>query len=225
MKTLAPDIYIVDGNITLFLGSHSEQFKEDVLHSSLLASLLADDTSKTWLSSYTTNLGRIFWELNKIGNSSHPKATTSLLKIATNSLSTKLQEKQLQQLKKALYTVMQLPSESPASNALLRRLQKEKPTVFDEPPTFILSTLLTIVCENKKIISLQISLESSEEIDMTFLEQPIHETLILEDIETSLWVTCLLEDKYAPIRNQIVKKLGSKPQTHLIKVLEPDTAN
>ena len=225
MKSFPPDIYFVDGNITLFLGSHSEQFKEDVLHSTLLATLIADDASRTWLSSYTTSLGRIYWELNQISNSSRPKATVSLLNIATNRLSKELQEDQLKQLKKALSTVMQLSSESPASNAFQRRIQKEKLPVLDEPPTFIVSTLLTVVCENKKIIALQISLESSEKLDITILEQPIREALILEDIETSLWVTSLMENKYASIRNQIIKKLGSKPQTHLLKILDTDTTD
>jgi hypothetical protein len=223
MKPLSPDIYIVDGHITLFLGLHPEQFKENILHASLLASLIANGTAERWLSSYTTSLGRLFWESGKFKNSRRPKSPSSVLKIATNALSEELSEKQLQQLKTALSIVTQLPSESPASNAFLSRIQTEKPPALEEFPSFNVSTLLTIVCENKKIVSLQLSLETSKKVDITFLEQPIRETLILGDIETSLWSTRLIEDKYASIRNQVFAKLGSKARTHLFHAITPET--
>ncbi|MCY1414108.1 hypothetical protein D3C76_322360 [compost metagenome] len=223
MKSLSSETYIVDGNITLFLGEHSEQFKKDVLHSSLLGNLLADSTPGKWFTSYRTVLDKFYWALNGFKNYALPKKSASLFSIASTALADALQKEQLQQLGNALSNIAQLPSEAPARKALLNRIQKEIATSHGEG-SLTVSTLLTIVCENKKNISLQMSFETTRPVDITFLRQPLPETVMQGDIETSLWTTYLSEDKYAKIRNQVVGKLGSKPQTHLFQILEPAPA-
>ncbi|MBV7567852.1 hypothetical protein [Pseudomonas sp. PDM27] len=223
MKSLSSETYIIDGNITLFLGKHSDQFKKDILHSSLLAQLLADSTPDKWLTSYRTTLEKLHWTLNGFKNHTLPKSSSSLFSIASTVLADTLQKEQLQQLSGALSNIAQLPSESPALKALLNRIQTEIAPSHGEG-SLTVSTLLTIVCENKKTISLQISLETTRPVDISFLRQPLPEAVIQSDIETSLWTTYLSEDKYAKIRTQVVGKLGSKPQTHLFQIFESDPA-
>jgi hypothetical protein len=221
MKSLTLETYIVDGNITLFLGEHAEQFKKDILYSSLLGQLLADSTEDKWFTSYRAALDKLYWALNGFQNRTLPKKSASLLSIASTVLADKLQKEQLQQLSTALLKLTQLPNAAPAREALLNRLQKEiAPSHGENPPT--VSTLLTIVCANKKTISLQISLKTTRSVDITFLKQPLPESAIQGDIEISLWTTYLSEDKYAKIRNQVAGKLGSKLQTHLFQILESE---
>jgi len=223
MKSLLSEIYIVDGNITLFLGKHSDQFKKDILYSSLLGQLLADSTPDKWFTSYRTAIEKFYWALNGFKNHTLPKSSSSLFSIASTVLADTLQKEQLQQLSGALSNIAQLPSEAPALKALLNRFQTEIAPSHGEG-SHTVSTLLTIVCENKKTISLQISLETTRSVDIAFLRQPLPEAVIQGDIETSLWTTYLSEDKYAKIRTQVVGKLGSKPQTHLFQILESDPA-
>jgi hypothetical protein len=219
MKSLPSKTYIVDGNITLFLGEHSEQFKKDILYSSLLGQLLADNTPDKWFTSYRAALDKFYWALNDFKNRTSPKKPASLFSIASTALADKLQEEQLQQLRNALSNIAQLPSAAPACELFLNRIQKEI-ALNPGKSSFAVSTLLTIVCENKKTLSLQISLETTRSLDITFLKQPLPESVIRGDIEISLWTTLLSEDKYAKIRTQVVGKLGSKPQTHLFQILE-----
>ncbi|MBV6826107.1 hypothetical protein [Pseudomonas sp. PD9R] len=219
MESFASDTYVVDGNITIFFGAHSESFKKDILHSSLLGQLVADISPNTWLSSYITTLGKFYWALSKAKVSNYPKRPSSLLNIASTALPEIIQKDRLQQLSNALSAITQLPSDSPASEALMSRIQRQNAPAHDEAPTFTVSTLLTLVCEDKKIISLQISFETHRAVGISVLKHPLSEKIILGDIETVVWATYLSEDKYTKIRDQVIGKLGSKPQTCLFHIL------
>lgn len=234
MNYLTPDTYIADGNITLFCGSHSESFKKDILHSSLLGQLVANTSTvnnthpNTWFASYRKTLGNLFWNLKSLGNSSIKNEPSSILSLAQIGLSGILQREQLQQLANAFSIIKQLPDDSPAIEAILNKIQRENISTAgigddrrDENPTFTVSTLLTIVCENKTIISFQVSLETSHAVDITILDQKLPKKIILGDPETTLWSTYLIEDKYTSVRNQIIGKLGTKTKTNLFQISPP----
>ncbi|NUU34127.1 hypothetical protein [Pseudomonas sp. C2B4] len=218
MKPLISDLYILNGNITLFLGTHSAQFKEDILHSSLLGQLLADEMPDAWLSTYTNAMGRTYWALNNIKISLHKKKPASLLDISSTALTDILQREQLQQLSTSLSAIAQLPDDSHARKALTNRLQSQNTPIDDDDGTFTMNTLLTIVCENKKILSLQVLLKTTRALDITFLEHVISEQLIVGEVKTNLWTASLLEDKYVKIRERVLSKLGSTCQTHLFHI-------
>ena len=233
MNYLTPDTYIVDGNITLFCGSHSENFKRDILYSSLLGQLVANTSTannipSTWFASYRKTLGHLFWNLKSLGNNSIANEPSSILSLAQTGLLGVLQREQLQQLSNAFTLIKQLPDDSPAIEAILSKIQRENISTAgigddrrDEKSTFTVSTLLTIVCENKAIISFQVSLKTSHAVDITILDQALSEKNILGDPETTVWSTYLIEDKYASVRNQIIEKLGSKTKTNLFQVSPP----
>jgi hypothetical protein len=48
------DVYLVNGNITIFCGAHSESFKNDILDSSLFATLETAKQSKAQELSWST---------------------------------------------------------------------------------------------------------------------------------------------------------------------------
>ncbi|TVT83835.1 hypothetical protein [Pseudomonas sp. H3(2019)] len=225
MTSMPPDIYVADGNITLFYGSHSERFKKDTLYSSLLAQLVANSTPNTWFASYKKTLSTLFWSLNSFGNRRIKKEPSSVLTLAKIGLSSALREEQLQQLGNAFSIIKQLPDDSPIVKAILNKIQRENvPSanpgnpVAAERTTFTISTLLTIVCKNKTTLSLHISFKSYSAVDITILDQVISQRTILDDPETFLWSTSLLEDKYETVRNQVTGKLGSTVDTHLFHI-------
>lgn len=230
MNYVTPDTYIVDGNITLFCGFHSENFKKDILHSSLLGQLVANTHThpNTWFTYYRNTLGKLFWNLKSLGNSSIKNEPSSILSLAQTGLSETLRKKHLQQLADAFSIIKQLPGDSPAIEAILSKIQRENISTAgidddrrDEKSTFTVSMLLTIVCENKTIISFQVSFETSHAVDITILDQALSEKNILGDPETTLWSTYLTEDKYASVRNQVIEKLGSKTKTNLFQIGPP----
>lgn len=231
MNYLTPDIYIVDGNIILFCGSHPESFKKDILHSSLLGQLVANTPTtnntppNTWFTAYRKTLGKLFWNQKSLGSNNIKSEPSSILSLAQIGLSGTLQREQLQQLSNAFSIIKQLPDDSLAIEAILNKIQRKNISTAgisddrpDEKYTFTVSTLLTIVCENKTIISFQVSLETSRAVDITILDQALSKKNILGDPETTLWSTYLIEDKYASVRNQIIEKLGTKTKTHLFHI-------
>jgi hypothetical protein len=213
MQLLKTDTYIVNGNITQFLGTHTTQYKQDILHSNLLGQLIAKG-GKNNLSSCSTALGKLYWDLSKITITKRPKKLFSLLDATSTIMSDTLQKTQLQELNVAFSAITKLSGDDPALLAFLNTVQSEN----SKDATFMVSPMLTIVCENKKIYSFQVSFETSEAIDVSFLDRPIPEQIIIDNIETSLWITHLLEDQYSGIRDLVVSKLGSKPRTHLFPI-------
>lgn len=218
MKPSISDLYILNGNITLFLGTHSDQFKKDILHSSLLGQLLADNKPDIWLSTYTNALNKAYWAMNSVKTSIHKNKPSSLLDIFTTALTGTLQTEQLLKLIESLSTITQIHNDTPEYKALTRRLQPEKDLIDDQPPTFTLNTLVTVISETKTISSLEVLLKTTQALDITFLEHPISEHLIVGDIETKLWTSNLLEDKYVTIRDRVLSKLGSMCQTRLLHI-------
>ncbi|APC16192.1 hypothetical protein BLL42_10805 [Pseudomonas frederiksbergensis] len=225
MKPTAPDIYVVDGNITLFYGLHSDDFKKDILHSSLLAQLTANSTPDTWFADYKKTLNNLFWALKSFENRTIKKEPSSFLSLAKIGLSSALQEEQLQQLGHAFSIIKQLPDDSPIIKAVLNKIQRKNAPVAHpgslipgEKTTFTISTLLTIVCENKTTLSFHLSFKTSRAVDITILDQEISQRAILDDPETVLWTTHLQEDKYEGVRNRVTGKLGSTVNTHLFHI-------
>lgn len=98
MTSTESDIYIADGNITIFLGLHSNTFKEDILHSSLLGSLVSNSSSiasEDWMRSYTKILGSIFW-ITKSQRTQTPEiSSASIYNLAKLTLSSYLSAVQL----------------------------------------------------------------------------------------------------------------------------------
>ncbi|WP_392885054.1 hypothetical protein ACF6ZU_15555 [Pseudomonas migulae] len=206
------DIYIVDGNITLFLGSHSETFKQDILHSSLLANLVSNSqsiASENWLSAYKKALGNLFWITKSSGNQLLKKQPASIIKFATPTLSSLLSATELKQLSDAFGTIKNLPEDSDALIALLNKIQHGSDNANTVCP------LLTVIAANKTIISLRPVFDTIHPVNIAILDEELSQKEVLSGPQITLWVTYLAEEKYVSVRNKIIEKLGSKITTHL----------
>lgn len=211
------DTYIVDGNITLFFGPHSNRFKQDILNSSLLGHLVANSknciASDSWFSAYRKILGSIFWTTKSHASQKPIVKWVSLLTLAELGLSNYLTSAQLKQLAECLVRIKELPEGSAVLSAVLNRVQSTVQN--NNRATTTICPVLTIVCEDKMVISTAIHLEIAEPVGIKFLTENLPLKKILGAVQMSQWVTYLGEDDYADVRNIVIQKLGNKIELKL----------
>lgn len=82
------DTYLVNGNITIFCGIHTDTFKSDILNSSLYAELVATqrrgDREALW-TTYTEIVSKFKWIINSRETQSTAFDNSSLLKLLIQS--------------------------------------------------------------------------------------------------------------------------------------------
>lgn len=228
MKDSIPDIYVVDGNITIFCGSHSNEFKSDILHSSLYSQLVANTESSapaTRYNFYKNLLEKLHWQTDKLENNSTKNIQSSIFSIAEFALSSTVQQNELQQLAMAFSAINKLPGDSPVIEAIINKIQAGHLLCLDsskadpiEETLLTLSTLLTIVRNDKSLVTLQVSFQTTKAVTIEMLDQPIPVEAMPGNTETRLWCSHLIEGQYSAARDEIIKKLGSKAKTHLLHV-------
>ncbi|WP_095052913.1 hypothetical protein [Pseudomonas sp. Irchel s3b2] len=220
-----PDTYIVDGTITIFLGSHSETFKQDILYSSLLGHLTSNShsiASNTWMSTYKKTLGTLFWVTKSTATQLIKKQSASILKFAEPTLSAHLSTAELKELTVALGIIKNFPKNSDAIAALLNRIQLDNDS---QPSITTVCPLLTVISANKTVISFRLVFDTSHPVDLAILDEELSQKVVLNGPQTTQWLTYLAEDKYASMRNKIIEKLGSKIQTNLYHLTPPEDAD
>lgn len=216
------EVYVVDGNIAIFLGSHAEILKQDILHSSLLAHLVTSSSAvlDDRLSPYRKLLSSIFWTTKSNGNQILKKKPVSFLKLVTLTLQDILSASQVIQITDCFTSIKHLPDHSMASEAIINKMQCNNPNTdtSNTENTTNIHPLLTIILENKIIISLQVSLDASHPASISFLDESLDEEDILSELNISTWTAYLQEEQYNSIRKTIIDKLGSKIKTNLIQI-------
>lgn len=222
MPDITADTYIVDGNITVFLGQHSETFKQDILYSSLLGSLVSnahDIASNTWINNYQKTLGNLFWTTQRISTESPGAQSASILTFVEPILARHTSKAEIQRVIDAFDTVKKLPEDSEALIALSNRIQRS----HDSPPSVnTVCPLLTVVSANKEVISVAVAFDTDLPVGIAILDEALPEKEIISTPQVSQWITYLSEKKYAAVRDKIIEKLGSKISTHLHHLTPPE---
>jgi hypothetical protein len=224
MPNSTADTYIIDGNISIFIGSHSKTFKQDILYSSLLGHLVSNANSiasDVWLTSYKKNMGTLFWVTKSTANQLLRKQPASILKFAKPTLSNHFSATELKQITDALDAIKTLPKDSDALAALLNRIQHSNDS---QPSANTVCPLLTVISANKTVISLRPVFDTSHSVDITILDEELAQKEVLNGPQISQWLTYLVEEKYASVRNKVIEKLGSKITTHLHHLATPEHA-
>lgn len=225
MPYSTPDTYIVDGNITIFLGSHSETFKQGILYSSLLGHLVSNShsiASDAWMSSYMRTMGTLSWVTKSTAQRLKKKQSASILKFAVPALSGHLSTAELEELTDALGIIKNLPKDSDAITALLNRIQLDNDR---QPSITTVCPLLTVVSANKTVISFRLVFDTSDSVDIAILDEELSQELVLNGPKTTQWAAYLAEEKYASVRDKIIEKLGSKIKTNLHHLTPPEDAD
>ncbi|KJZ47530.1 hypothetical protein [Pseudomonas fluorescens] len=225
MKETTIDTWLVNGNITIFCGSHTDSFKKDILASSLLGELVAEKKSKnrevSW-PTYTDTVQKIGWTVNSRANQQLEFENSNLLNIVEQSAGSALPQDERQALANALAQLVNLQSDSPAIRTIVEKLQRNA-TVSNTTTDILVSTavLLTIIRNDKTVVTLQVALETAQEIAIDILDQPVLNTT--NEHKTNVWLMSTLLDgrQYNRVRDDVLKKLGKRMETELLQIHAP----
>lgn len=214
--------YIVNGNIVIFLGAHTESFKEDILHACLFANLTSGSYSSAasdWFKAYSKSLINLYWSTQSLSNKNIKKQSVSLLE-SFQLADPPLTPRATQNIRDQLSSIMQLPEDSAALCALLNRIQLQ--THEDTSQTRItLCPVVTVINEHKLISTISLLMNVSRPVAIGFLDEALPEEEILGNLQIIHWRTSLHEDHYAAVRDKIIQKLGSRIKTNIFAVETP----
>jgi len=225
MKKALLDIYIVNGNITIFCGSHTDSFKKDILASSLYCELVAAKESRnrevSW-STYTATVQKIGWTVNSRATQQLAFENSSLLTVIEQSTESALPQDERQALTHAFAQLIKLEPDSPAISTIVEKLQSNA-TVSKANPDTAVSTavLLTIIRNDKTVVTQQVAFEVANGLAIDILDQPVLSAS--NDRQTNCWQLCTLLDgsQYNEVRDDVLKKLGNKMATELLHIPAP----
>lgn len=233
MDTPSSDIYLINGNITIFCGSHAEDFKKDILTSSLLAELTTAskqprNPNLLW-SGYVDIVSKIGWITKSREFKRDEFCTTSLLKIVASNAGNPLEKEEKQILLNAFSYLKKSPTQSPVITTILDKLRtntfisnEEVNSICRTKMPVNTSARLTIVRNNASIITLQVAFKTNDEIGIDILDQPILNSI--KDGKSNMWllVSSLDAREYDKIRETVIKKIGNHINTHLLHVPTPN---
>jgi hypothetical protein len=220
------DIYLVNGNITIFCGTHSNDFKSDILNSSLLAELLAtkqsNDRDLSW-NTYTDTVRKAGWITNGRATQRIEFNNACLLNLVQETANSELPGYEQQALINAFAKLKKLPSDSLALETLLDKL-KANASVTDtrmENAPISTAALLTIVRQDKAVITLQIAFNTTNGLAIDILDQPVLKAIKDGKNNCRLVRSSLDGRQYNQIRDAVIAKLGSKIESELLHVQAP----
>jgi hypothetical protein len=227
MPQSAFDMYLINGNITIFCGTHTENYKNDILNSSLLGELVT--TSKhprqpdlLW-SSYVKTVNQIGWITKSREFQRFEFSSKSLLNIANLGLGSYLTKEEKQTLLNAFLHLKKPPTQSTVQKAILDKLQTNTFVAENETTSLPIatSTRLTVVLGNATVITLQIAFKATNELTIDMLVQPILDSIKDGKSNTWLLVSSLDAREYDKFRATVIKKIGTHINSDLLHVPHP----
>ncbi|MGE8068528.1 hypothetical protein [Pseudomonas sp. NPDC089569] len=229
MDTPLFDIHLINGNITLFIGAHTEPFKKDILNSSLLgelASISKQSNSKELLwADYVDTVGKIGWIIKSREFKRQEFPTKCLLKIVELGMGSLLSKEEKQTLATAFSQLKKTEGHSSAIKSFLDKLHTNAFVANEETTApgstqspVATSTRLTLITHNASIITLQVAFKTRDGIGIDILDQPLLDTI--KDGNTNLWlmVSSLDARQYENVRATVIKKIGNRINTDLLQV-------
>jgi deoxyxylulose-5-phosphate synthase len=229
MKKTTTDIWLTNGNITIFCGSHTDSFKKDILASSLLSELVATQKSRnreaSWLT-YTTTVQKICWVINSRATQQLKFENSNILNIVERSTGNALPQDERQALTNAFAQLARLQPDSPAAMAITEKLQSNA-TVSDTDTVAPVSTaaLLTIIRYDKTVVTLQMAFETAQGIEIDILDQPV--LSFTDERKTNIWLMSSVLDErlFNQVRDDVLKKVGLNIETNLLHITAPNGLN
>jgi hypothetical protein len=222
------DIFFVNGNITIFCGTHSEGFKSDILNSSLFAELLAakqsNDRDLSW-NTYKDTLSKTRWTTNSRATQRFEFNNASLLNLAIEIAGSELPSYERQSLINAFSKLKKLPTDSLALKTLINKLKVNASASGMPTENAPISTaaLLTIVRQDKAVLTLQIGFKTTKGLAIDILDQPVLKAIQDGKTNCRLLRSSLDGRQYDQIRDAVLAKLGGKIESELLHVQAPIT--
>ncbi|MBZ9785259.1 hypothetical protein K9857_27295 [Pseudomonas sp. REP124] len=226
------DIYLVNGNITVFCGTHTETLKQDILNSSLLGELAAiskhSESQDSLWAGFIETVSKIGWITKSREFKRHDFSGKSLLKIIESSVGSSLTREEKDALSKAFSILKKPGTHSPATQRVVDKLQANT-FACDETlgcatarATIAGTTRVTIVRSNASIITLQIAFKTTQGINIDILDHPVLDAI--KDGKPNIWmlVSSLDARQYNALRATVIKKLGNHIHDDLVHVITPN---
>lgn len=216
MDTSTFDTYLVNGNITIFCGIHTDKFKSDILNSSLYAELVATqrrgDREALWIT-YTDIVSKFKWVINSRETQRRAFDNSSLLKLLTQSAGAALPQDEQHIVANAFSQIKKLERGSLAINTIIDKLDSNGSASAGET-----HTLLNIVRKDKTVLTLQLSFKTPKVIDIDILDKPLLKSVNDEKTNIRLLRSSLNELQYNEVRETVINKLGNKISTDLLPI-------
>ncbi|MCW8276381.1 hypothetical protein IMF27_12400 [Pseudomonas sp. PCH199] len=233
MEASTYDTYLINGTITVFFGAHGEDYKQDILNSSLLGDLAStskhSNNREQLFSEYANTVGKLGWIENARTIKQFEFSNKSLLEIVELGMGTSLTKEEKQFLLNAFLQLKKPPTQSPIIQKILDKLQantfipvNEINCVLSTQKPVATSTRLTVVRNNASIITLQVKFKTCGGISMDILDQPLLNSL--KDGKSNMWLlnSSLDARQYDKIRASVIKKIGNHINTDLLHVPTPN---
>jgi hypothetical protein len=225
MKKTTIDTWLVNGNITIFYGLHTDSFKKDILASSLLGELVAAQKStnrETSWPTYKNTVQKIGWTVNSQATQQLEFKHRSLFNIIEQSAGSALPQDERQALAFAFAQLAKLQPDSPAIRVIVEQLQRNA-IVSNTTTDILVSTavLLTIIRNDKTVVTLQVAFETAQKIAIDILDQPVLNST--NEHKTNIWLMSSLLDgrQYNRVRDDVLKKLGNRMEAELLQIHAP----
>lgn len=224
MKETVSDTWLVNGNIMIFFGPHTDSFKNDILTSSLFGELVAEQKNSpraTSWSTYTDTVIKFGWIVNNRAAQQLEFENINLSSVVEQSAGSAIPQDERQALAIALAQLVNLPSDSPAIRTIVEKLQKNAIVSTTKDTPVSTAVLLTIIRNDKTVVTLQVAFETLHEISIDILDQPVLSAG--NDRQTNSWLLCSLLDErhYNLVRGDVLKKLGLNVETRLLQIPVP----
>ncbi|WP_339546630.1 hypothetical protein [Pseudomonas sp. RA_35y_Pfl2_P32] len=231
MNTLNVDLYTVSGSVTIFCGYHDEQFIHDVLHSCLTAHLaaaeLSDHRDDSW-SLYQKTLSDLTWVTEDSQSKCVLLSSKSVLELLLEAHGEHLSESDQQALTQAFSVLQDLPKDSIPIQAITRRFVADSAPVMTTPPTVNdpesptrCAAQLTLIRDNRSIVTLRVTFETRHELDTEILNQPLLRTA--DENAINAWSLSSTMDSgiYAELSSDIDSYLGDHALSEIIHIHLP----
>ncbi|UWF49950.1 hypothetical protein NYP20_02995 [Pseudomonas sp. N3-W] len=224
------DAYLVSGNLTIFCGTQTDDFKSDILNSSLLAELLATKTSNdrevSW-PTYTETVQKIAWVSKSRTMQRTEFSYTTLLNTVIQCAGSALPNPERQTLANAFSELKNLPVDSVLIKTITDKLKANASPYMGATAgvmtgvPFQTTMLLTIVRSDKTLLTLQIAFKTTDATASSILGQPVLNAI--KNGKTNMHLLCSSLDGRQSnlVRNEVIKKLGSKIETDLLRIQAP----
>ena len=132
------------------------------------------------------------------------------------SVGSALSQDNRKELANAFSQIAALSNGSPAYEKFVEKLQKNA-----NATTASSAALLTIVRNDKTVVTLQVTFETDEALATNILNLPVLNAIT--DRKTNVWLVSSALDtrQYNDVRSEVLKKLGRKIETEILHIQNP----
>lgn len=224
MSIITSKVYSAGGNIFILLGSRPTQLEEDILTSTLYSTLLSQktgtDQQSRWLN-YNNTLGNLSWTLSDRATARREFAESTLPELIDSLTEGYLTSPERQAVSETFDKLQKIPDSAGVMTAITQLEQNTQLVSRKTPKLQTITIDLSIITHQNTLLTIQITFDTTSALSSDiFCLTPIS-AAPNKNNNIRQFSYYFSDTKYAPIRNEIVRKLGSKITTELVEIEDP----